>query len=339
MQHSKTAVARLLLLASAGLVFNSVHADVLILKNGDRITGTIKAIWDGEVSIEPEYADEFDVDLEVVDHIESEREFDVELWDGREATVRLNGAGEDKQQLVILGDEAMSVDLVDILELDEPAAAFDWESHVDFSATINTGNTESTTTQFRGDILLETPDHRHYGEFTQAYEKTNDLVSKDQDLIKYSYNWLFNDPWFFAANASHERDPIINLESRLIVSGGVGRDIFNTPRKLLSIQLGAGMQSEDIGNVSEDSTVGVWSLRYRHDFINGDLEVFHNHSITENLDGRENTSIKTSSGVRYEITDLLYANVTLNWDYESEPANLAEKEDISLLLGLGLEFD
>ncbi|MGI9199605.1 MAG: hypothetical protein ACR2QL_01000, partial [Woeseiaceae bacterium] len=143
MQYPTSAVARLLLLASVCLLFNSVHADVLVLNNGDRITGTIKAIWDGEVSIEPEYADEFDVDLEVVDYIESEREFEVELWDGREATVRLNGAGEDKQQLVILGDETMSVDLVDILELDEPAEAFDWESHVDFSATINTGNTES----------------------------------------------------------------------------------------------------------------------------------------------------------------------------------------------------
>jgi putative salt-induced outer membrane protein YdiY len=339
MQYPKTAVARLLLLASVGLVLNSAHADVLILKNGDRITGTIKAIWDGEISIEPDYSDEFDVDLEVVDHIESEREFDVELWDGRKATVRLDGAGVDKQQSVILGDETMSVDLVDILELDEPAAARDWESHVDFSATINSGNTESTITQFRGDILFETPDHRHYGEFTQAYEKTGDLVSKDQDLIRYSYNWLFSDPWFFAANASHERDPIIELDGRLIVSAGIGRDIFNTPRKFLSIQLGAGAQSEDRSNESQDSSVGVWSLRYRHDFFNEDLEVFHNHSITDNLSGRDNTSIKTSTGVRYEITDLLYANVTLNWDYESEPTDLAEKEDMSLLLGVGLEFE
>jgi len=330
----------LILLVVLGLlVMVPAQADVLVLKNGDRITGSIKAIWDDEVSIEPEYADEFDVDLEVVDYIESDREFEVELWDGREATVKLSGAGEDKQQLITLGDESLSVDLVDILELDEPAALRDWESHVDFSATVNTGNTESTTTQFRGDILFETPDHRHFAEFTQAYEKTDDTVSKDQDLLKYSYNWMFNDPWFFAANASHERDPIIELDGRLIVSAGMGRDIFNTPRKLLSIQLGAGAQSEDRSNESEDSSVGVWSLRYRHDFLNGDFEVFHNHSITENLSGRDNTSIKTSTGVRYEITDLLYANFTLNWDYESEPPEFSESEDVTMLLGVGLEFE
>jgi putative salt-induced outer membrane protein YdiY len=339
MQTPIRAIARFLLLASAALFLAPAYADVLVLKNGDRITGTIKAIWDDEVSIEPDYADEFDVDLEVVEYIQSERLFEVELWDGREATVMLTGAGADKQQMIKLDDQEYSIDLKEILELDEPAALRDWESHVDFSATINSGNTESTTTQFRGDVLFETPDHRHFAEFTQAYEKTDNLVSKDQDLLRYSYNWLFNDPWFFAANASHERDPIILLDSRLIVSAGLGRDIFNTPRKLLSIQLGAGGQSEDIGDESEDSSVAVWSLRYRHDFLNGDLEVFHNHSITENISGRDNTSIKTSTGVRYEITDLLYANATFNWDYESDPADLAESEDVTLLLGVGLEFD
>ena len=53
-----------LLLASM-LVFGvvqSVSAGVIYLKNGDRITGTIKRIWDGDVFIEPSYADEFSVD-------------------------------------------------------------------------------------------------------------------------------------------------------------------------------------------------------------------------------------------------------------------------------------
>ena len=93
------------------------------------------------------------------------------------------------------------------------------------------------------------------------------------------------------------------------------------------------------GSESEDSSVGVWSLRYSQDFMSGDLELFHNHSVTENLSGRDNTSIKTSTGVRFEITDLLYANATFNWDYESDPADLAEKEDVTLLLGVGLEFE
>ena len=58
-------------------------ADVLYLKNGDRITGTIKSIWDDEVTIEPEYSDEFQVDLPIVERIESDRDFEIEMPCGK----------------------------------------------------------------------------------------------------------------------------------------------------------------------------------------------------------------------------------------------------------------
>ena len=120
MQSSIRVIAALLLVTSGGLLVTTAHADVLVLKNGDRITGDVKRVWDGEVSIEPEYADEFDVDLAVVDYIESDRDFDVELDDGRKAMVKLPGANSENEQLISLGDESMTIALEDILELDEP---------------------------------------------------------------------------------------------------------------------------------------------------------------------------------------------------------------------------
>jgi putative salt-induced outer membrane protein YdiY len=324
---------------AAGLIFfQSAAADVLILNNGDRITGTIKQIWDGEVTIEPDYADEFEVDLEVVDHIESERDFELEFEDGTEVVAKFPGVDDESQQLITVDNQPEPISLADILELDEPAKDFDWESHVDFSATINSGNTNSSNSQFRGDSQIEIPDHRHLVEFKKLHEEIDDTTTKNQSFLKYNYNWLFNDPWFFAANASYETDPIIELDARIIVSAGLGRDIFNTPRRLLSIQLGAGAQSEKYASETDENSVAVWSLRYRQDVFNGDLEIFHDHTITENLAGRDNTSYKTSTGLRYEITDLLYANLTLNYDYETEPVDAAKNEDMALLVGVGAEF-
>jgi putative salt-induced outer membrane protein YdiY len=175
-------------------------------------------------------------------------------------------------------------------------------------------------------------------QFTSYREELDSVTTQDRNLVKYNYNWLFNDPWFFAANASYERDPIIELDSRIIVSAGFGRDIFNTPRRLLSVQLGLGAQSEKLAGVRDENSVAVWSLRYRQDILSGDMELFHNHDIVENLGGRDNTSFKTSTGLRYEITDLLYANVTLNYDYETDPAAPAKSEDVALLVGVGAEF-
>jgi len=122
-------------------------------------------------------------------------------------------------------------------------------------------------------------------------------------------------------------------------SAGMGRDIWNDPRRFLSLQLGAGFTDEEIGIDQTTSTVGVWSLRFRHDFFGDDFEVYHDHSIVQTVSGRENTVIKTSTGVRYEITDLLYANVSLNWDHESKPAGTAEGTDTMLVVGAGMEFE
>ena len=180
--------------------------------------------------------------------------------------------------------------------------------------------------------------HRHIGEITFFREEQDGVSNKEQDLFRYSYNWLFSDPRFFGAQLTYERDPIIELDSRVIGSAGVGLEVWDTPRRALSVLLGAGLQTEEIGMESENSGVATWTLRFRHDFIGDDLELFHNHTITHNLTGRTNTSYKTSTGLRFEITDLLYANVSLDYDVETDPVDVAAQEDIALVVGIGAEF-
>jgi len=86
------------------------------------------------------------------------------------------------------------------------------------------------------------------------------------------------------------------------------------------------------------SGVRIWSLRYRQDFFGDNLEVNHNNFIASNFSGRANTSYKPTTGLRFEITDLLYLNLSLDYDYETDPVDGAENEDIALLIGLGAEF-
>ena len=313
--------------------------DVLVLKNGDRITGEISKIWDDEVTIEPEYSDEFNVDVPAVAYIESEREFEIDLADGRELVVTFSGADAEGNQIIKTGSGTEILPLSNMLELDEPEDYYDWESFVDLSGDLKKGNTDSRNVKLRAETTLKLGDHRHIGELNLFRETVVDNTTKDQTIVNYNYNWLFNDPWFFSALTTFERDPIIQLDSRVTVSAGVGLDIWNTADRSLNVQLGVGVRDEDIGNLSETSSVATWVLRYNQDFLSDDLTLFHNHSIIPALSGRTNTSYRTSTGLRYEITDLLYANISLDYDYETEPANPETRnEDLVLLFGLGLEF-
>ena len=321
------------------LLADTAGADVIVLKNGDRITGEIKRIWDNEITIEPEYSDEFDVDLPVVAYIESDRDFEIDLQDGTSVVANFGGPAADGDQIIEDEMASLEVPLAQIFELDEPESFYDWETHVDFSSNMSRGNTDTLNTQLRGDIMFKHGDHRHHGDVTLSYEEANGVTNRDRDLFVYDYNYLFNDPWFFTTQLSFERDPIIQLDSRVIVSAGIGNDLIVTPRTELRVKFGYGYQTEEIDTGTTDSSVAIWNLRYRQDFFGDDFSFIHNHSITHNVSGRTNTAYKTSTGFMYEITDLLYANATLNYDYETEPVAPAGSENSSLVFGFGLEFD
>ena len=324
----------------AVLVWSPVAVgDVIYLKNGDQITGTIKRIWDDEVTIEPEYSDEFEVDLPMIDRIESDRDFEIEMPDGTDVVAQMQGKDDEGNQILIIDGEPTSVALGALRDVDEPEDYYDWEVLVDYSLSVNDGNTDAVNSRLSGEGMFKHGDNRHIATVLQANEEQDSETTKDQTLLGYTYNYLFNDPWFFAATGQYEQDPIRDLEYRVTASGGIGRDIWNDPNRFLTGQLGLGFRDEEIGLEEETSTVAVWQLRFSHEFFSDDFEVFHNHSVVYTVDGRDNTVFKTSTGIRYEITDLLYLNVSFDWDHETDPAGTAEKTDTLFVIGAGLEFE
>lgn len=314
--------------------------DQIWIKNGDRITGEIQEIWDKDIVIEPEYDDDTKISIPIaeVDYIESERKFDVVFPDRTEAVARLVGRDSEGRQLVEIDGEIRPMALAGIEELDEIAEYLDWESHIDLNGTVNRGNTDNLRIKFFADTNLKLGDHRHIASLTISRDEEDGARTKEQDLLKYNYNWIFSDPWFFGVTASAERDRIKDLESRLIVGTTAGRDLFNRARVFLSVQSGLGfLAEEDTFGDQQQSTIWIWALRYRQKFLK-DLEFYHDDSINVYLTGRANTVYKTVTGMRYEITDLFYANTSLDFDYETQPAGTADNDDVTFFVGLGLEF-
>jgi putative salt-induced outer membrane protein YdiY len=329
------------------LVAQTAAAGQIFLTNGDVITGDIKKLWDEEVTIEPTYSDEFDIDLDAIDHFESDREFDVEFADGRETKAKLVGGAEGTQVLEVDGT-SMEVPVMQLAELDEPEDDFDWDSNIDLNSTVNTGNTDNAAATLQFKTNLKKGDHRHIGNLTFAREDQNSVSVKEQDRIDYSYNWSFRDPWFVALNAGAERDPIRDLNYRGSLGTGIGYNFWDDAARFFQLQAVVGYLTEEFdvrdpdtgevtGTESNDSAIAGWILRFSYRLIK-DLTIFHNHSATSNISGRTNNIFQSQTGVRYEITDLLYANFQFDFDNESDPAPGNKNTDTTTLLGLGLEF-
>ena len=316
-------------------------ADQLILKNGDIITGDIQRIWDNEIIIEPEYDDDtvITISLDLVDFIESGRKFKLTFFDDREVEALLSGSGTDDKQIVEIGEAVTTMDLSEIFELDEIDDYLDWKSHLDINAALNRGNTDSTNVKLFADTFLKLGDHRHLASLTFDREEQNGISTKEQDLFTYNYNWLYAGQWFVGVKASFEQDPIRNLEGRYIMGLTLGNDLWNRPRLFLNAQAGFGylLEKDTFGDTNE-SSVALWALKYRQNFFSKDFELYHDDSATIYLSGRSNNIFKTLTGLRYKITDLLYLNTSLGYDFETNPSAGAENYDMAFLFGFGLEY-
>jgi putative salt-induced outer membrane protein YdiY len=330
--------------AVAAMLLNNAAASILVMKNGDRITGTVKKIWDGDVFIEPDYADEFAVDQDDVAYIVDSREMTVELEDGTELVGQMGVNADGKQVMFVDGSE-VRVRLRALAELAEPEKFSDWNTRFDVSTAINRGNTNSENVKALFYTMYKRGKQRHTLDLISDNEEQNGIPTKERDFAQYNFNYDVSDPWFLGASASYERDPIKNQKFRYNFVPALGYSFFDDASRLLRLQAGAGYQAEESidqgapGAFNDGGAVAAFLLRLNWRFDFPKMEYFLLNQTTQAFYGRKNTSTQWSTGLRFDITDLLYLNTVVDYNVESKPLEGAQPEDLSILFGFGMEFD
>jgi len=326
------------------MTLNSATAGILVMKNGDRITGTVKKIWDGDVFIGPDYSDEFIVDQSAVAYIVDDRKMTVEMKDGAELVGQI-GVNSDGQQVIFVDGDEILLPMTALAELKEPEAFSDWEVRFDATTSLNKGNTNSQDNQLNLYAMYKRGKQRHILDALADNQEQDGVSTKERDFVQYNFNYEVNEPWFFGTSASYERDPIKNQKYRYNIVPALGYDIFNTANRILTLQVGAGYQAEESidqtgpGAVADDGGVAAFIMRFRWDFGSPDLELYVTNQTTAAFYGRKNISTQWVTGLRFAITDLLYLNTEFNYNREREPLDGAQPEDLSLLFGFGMAFD
>jgi putative salt-induced outer membrane protein YdiY len=314
-------------------------ADTLYMKNGDRITGTVNRVWDNELFIETAYADEFAVALEDVERIASSEEFEVELRDHSVVTGRFT---QDPDLGMSLVTEAGTLPLPP-MAIEELITAeeeeFDWEARSDFSYAANTGNTDTINFLWQAAGEMKIGDHRDRVNFSLDRNDQDGETTKEQYTFDYVHSWFFRDSWFATGGVGYERDPIRDLSYRITPGAGVGYQFFDDAYRSFEVAVAAVGVRERLGEEETNSLAPRWSLRYRREILDGDLEFFHNHTLSSYVSGRDNNLVSTATGFRWDIWRDIYLNVQFDWHWESDPAAGRENEDIAYRLGFGVELD
>ena len=312
-------------------------ADVVFLENGDRISGIIKEIWGDILIIEPEYSDPIELDRAIVTGIESDRELAIELDGSKETPYLMSRSLKDGRVVLDAEDTKFDVAL-DSIKRAEEIKDFDWDIKFDLGSTFSRGNTESQTTNLQWDGNLIIKDHRIKSDLFISREEVAGEKTKAKDRVNLGYNYFFIDQWFLAVNLAAERDPISLLNSRYSLSPAIGYDFLDDPNRFLHVQLGAGYSSERSNNLTSTSTTIDWKLNFYWELLNGDLQFFHDQNLLKNLEGRKNLVFYSQTGFRYEINEDIYLNFQANYDYDSQPAGNAKEEDLTFIIGAGVNL-
>lgn len=302
-------------------------ADVLVMQNGDRLTGDLVGMAGDRIMFETEYAGSLVVDREAVAHVETDDAFEL---------VERNGS---RRMTVLTEDEPLApVAVIRRNRLRGLSLADSWQTHVDVSASAASGSrdeedfrvlAESTLRrgrmehQLRADVLGEEVDG----------ERTGDLLDVD-----YGLKLAFGPAWYVAGNAQYYQDRLKGIGERIALGASVGRRLRDTSFERWSVELGVSQVLEERGGDDSTGPAARWGLDYGRFLWGNRLELFHNHGVLVRAESDRGVSIEASTGVRYHLGARWNANARVDVRHETEPPEDNPASDVTYAVGLGVRF-
>src|SRR5262245_10794174 len=121
--------------AIVGAVVSYVHADQIVLKNGDRISGTIESAEGGKLKIKTDYAGELTIDMANIQTFASEHPLEIDLKTGQKVNEPV-AAGEPGKILPATS-QPVAIDNVKWINHGKPK----WTGSITANGVVARGNT------------------------------------------------------------------------------------------------------------------------------------------------------------------------------------------------------
>lgn len=322
----------------------TVSAGVLLLNNGDRISGELIVIVDGQVHWQADMAGEIVVQQVNVVSIEARDLFEVDLDAHRqlsECQLQLRG---DREQLLNCkeGEAAISSwKLVNKVSARPLIKREVWRNtgYVSASARDSVGNTEEQDLELDFKMSSRRGSVRHTGLATYDEQRQSSVKTRDDRKLEYQYDYFVSDKWYSNSLVSWERNIFQNLENRLLLGSGIGYQFFDTELIRLSVQGGLGYATEVY---ADDKDRRALMFRESTDFsyrLNAlGLQFFHRNTFLQLFDRQGDWRVQTETGFKLPVIGRLTAQAKLKFDYANIPADDTEALDRTWLFGVSYDW-
>ena len=315
--------------------------DVVILKNGDRMTGEIKGLQRGELKFKASYmAESVRLDWSKVERLESRGKFLVLLIDGKLLT---DSIGLQPGNFVIGNDQtAVRVRQLDVIRLAPVEATF-WsrlEGTVDLGFNYTSGN-EQYQTQFNATAQYLKGDHLFTANVESVFSGQNEAESTARKGFTLKYRKKVSRNWYVGGLFDLLSSDQQSLNLRTTVGGYLGRSLKQTERTRFSVFGGLVGTREDYSVIVEqerknnvDALAGFDFQAFRFKTTDVSSTVLIYPSLT--IPGR--VRVQANSSVRFELFKDLTWGFNVYEKIDAKPPLRADKNDLGISTTLGWKF-
>ncbi len=339
----RIAAAALILVALLLLALpcHATRTDVVILRNGDHITGEIRNLSHGKVEFKTDDMDNVYIEWERIHHITSKNRFETIDVRGVRRFGSIGRTDTPEEIVVITPTASDTLPLPDIVRMTWIKSRFidrlKGDISAGFSYTRATKTAEFTLggkTDYRGDKWRSNLNYNAY--LTDQAEKRTSRLD-----FGYSIDRFLRRRWTAggAIQAEHNEELGLDLRNSLTVSAN--RFVIETNMLSLSFSLGlSGTRETFIGSDSVSYNIELpISVNYtRFTFHNPESDIRLSGSVYPNLttSGRYRASV--NGDFNYEVLSDFFVVIGFYYDYDNKPPSGAAKDDYRFNTSLKWSF-
>lgn len=335
------------------------EADEILLKNGDKITGTIINKTGDTLEIKTEYSDKISIKWGAIESFSATEPVLLTFKNKEEMTGTTEIAPENS--LAVKKEGVYLTEPIPLAEIEEINKKF-FSGQVNAGGALFAGNTQRQSYNLNADLVVRGRDDRvsFGGQFNYANSKSRNSTGSKETILDArnfqlygDYAHFFSDVWYGYAHGLFTNDRLQDIKLRSAFGIGAGYQIFATGDLNLSVEAGPDYVNVDFYDfpykcerqLATDPTAckrlkdrndiaGRWSVRYDQWVWNRSVQFFHMH---EGLASRD-LFVRTRTGFRVPLWYGFQFVNEIQVDYFSKPASDKEKFDTRYIFNIGYGF-
>lgn len=316
--------------------------DVVVMKNGDRFTGEIKGLQNGELSFKASYmAAAVSLNWAEVAKVESKDLFVVVLTSGVSQTGFVN-AESDKVRITE-AEQPISVPQLEVVSIKPEERSF-WKQlngSLDYGFNFTSGNSE-TTSSFAAGVSYYDELNLMQIDTSSQFNDQADVSSTIRNTFTAEYARDLSEKVFIPVFVDLLRSDQQQLNLRTTAGGGLGRQLHRTPQTWLRGFAGLVYTHENYfpqpgtepirSNLESVFAADFKTFRFTTLDLQSHLYVF------PSLSDLGRVRISTVSDLKIELVKDFYFGFRVYENFDSRPPITAPKNDVGVTTSVGWKF-